>query len=247
MVQTEQVYQCPICRDYGQVYPRLANGSVDYAHVKVCQCSVEKVKKERETAMLKFCRLPSGTEHMTLGSFNPGKHQTLVAALGAARELAAETGQVKWLTLTGAADRGKTHLAVGICRAWLARGRAARFAFVPLLLKELKDGFELEGEQCYRLAFDRLCRIPLLVMDDLGVERMSDWALEQLQTIIDYRLMNALPLIITTNKPLTAILGTNTPDQRLASERVASRLQREVWCRVIVLDAPEHRLSKVAK
>jgi DNA replication protein DnaC len=172
---------------------------------------------------------------MTFENYETYGAPSLEMAKQTAMDLNEENGGVRWLTLVGKVDRGKTHLAIAICHRWMERGKAARYAFVPLLLKELRDGFELEGEQSYRMVFDRLCRVPLLVLDDLGVEKPSYWAQEQIQTIVHYRGINGLPLVVTSNKPLDSL--EIDPDMR-----IASRLQRESWCRVIALEAREHRL-----
>jgi DNA replication protein DnaC len=111
---------------------------------------------------------------------------------------------------------------------------------VPLLLKELKDGFHQLGEQSYSIRLNQLCNIPLLVLDDLGVEKSTDWGREQLQTIIDYRSMNALSIVVTSNKRLDEIVGNDTEDARLASMRIGSRLRRESWCRVVMMDSSEY-------
>jgi DNA replication protein DnaC len=174
---------------------------------------------------------------MTFESFKTAANKSLADAKAAALQLADETGEVKWLTLLGGVDRGKTHLAVAICRRWLSRDKAARYSFVPLLLNELRDGFELLGDQSYRQRFQMLCNVPLLVLDDLGVERTTSWGIEQLQTIIHYRGNQGLPLVVTSNKPLGQLAGDD-------EHRIGSRLQRESWCRVVVLDSPEHRLER---
>ena len=190
---------------------------------------------------LKHCQLPEGTEHMTFDNFDTGENTTLRAAKEAAWELANEAGDVKWLTLLGEVDRGKTHLAVAVCRHWLDQGKMARYAFVPLLLKELRDGYQGEEENSYRQRFDNLCKIPLLVMDDLGTERATDWGVEQLQTIIHYRGIYKLPLVVTTNRPLDRLFEGE--EYQVVGMRIGSRLQREGWCRVVVMDAQEHRLG----
>ncbi len=183
-----------------------------------------------------LCRLPVDTEHMTFETFETKGNSSLIEALNFARALAEGTEGIRWLTLIGKVDRGKTHLAVAICRRCLERGVAARYTFVPLLLKELRDGFELEGENSYRLMMNFICNVGLLVLDDLGVEKDSPWAQEQIQTIVHYRGINGLPLVVTSNKPLEE-MPINP------KHRIASRLQRESWCRVVALDVGEHRLS----
>jgi len=196
----------------------------------------ETLEVEKQGRYLKLCKLPVGTEHITFENFETGGNTSLIEALNCAKALADGTEELRWLTLIGKVDRGKTHLAVAICRRWMERGIAARYAFVPLLLKELRDGFELEGEHSYRLKMNFICNVGLLVLDDLGVEKDSPWAQEQIQTIVHYRGINGLPLVVTSNKQLDEM--PIDPERR-----IASRLQRESWCRVVVLDVGEHRLS----
>ncbi len=182
---------------------------------------------------MKYCQLPAKSEHMTFANFDDSRSLSLKVAKTVARELAQELGNIRWLTFLSEVGRGKTHLAIAICHYWLSKGKAARYTFVPLLLKELRDGFELEGERSYRQAFDRICNIPLLVLDDLGVEAPTVWGQEQLQTIIHFRGISGLPLVVTSNKDLSNLTGDN-------EGRISSRLQRESWCRVLALDAPEY-------
>ncbi|MFA5378197.1 MAG: ATP-binding protein, partial [Dehalococcoidia bacterium] len=210
-------------------------GRTDYGRLVSCECQRVVLEEQRRKDLMNWCRLPVGTEHMTLEKTE--KKPWIKTALAAASQIADEIGDIKWLTLIAPKDRGKTHLAIAICRRWLERGRPARYAFVPLMLKELRDGFEREGEESYRNAFDRLCNFPLLVLDDMGVEKESEWSQEQLQTIIHYRGINGLPLVVTTNHPLNEL--KNDPEGR-----IASRLQRETWCKVIVLGGQEHRLER---
>uniref|UniRef100_A0A6M3KJR6 Putative IstB domain protein ATP-binding protein n=2 Tax=viral metagenome TaxID=1070528 RepID=A0A6M3KJR6_9ZZZZ len=182
--------------------------------------------------MMKRCQLPERSHEWTFDTFSPGEDKDLKKALDAALQLANEDGKVKWLTMLGDWDRGKTHLLVAICRQWLARGRPARYAYVPLLLKELRRSFDVEGE--YDRLFDFFCKVPLLALDDLGVEKRTPWVMEELDTIVDYRCANALPLVVTSNLTMDEL-----------PIRIASRLQRESWCRVIEINAPEHRLPRM--
>lgn len=232
----EPEYKCQICKDTGFVHP-VEDGKVRYDSVIPCKCMAETLEKEGQERYLRLCKLPADTEHMTFENFETEGNSSLIEAFNYAKALAMGTGEIRWLTLIGKVDRGKTHLAVAICRCWMERGKAARYAFVPLMLKELRDGFELEGEHSYRLKMNFLCDVGLLVLDDLGVEKDSPWAQEQVQMIVHYRGINGLPLVVTSNKKVD--------DMPIDPERrIASRLQRERWCRVVALDIGEHRLKR---
>ena len=233
-LENTEIELCNICGGAGYVHPLKVDGKVDYSSVTPCSCQADKIKVERHQRYLKFCHLPAESDGLTFEAFQTKGNKTLESALAYAKELASGVQATKWLTLIGTTGCGKTHLAIAICRQWLNEGKVARYGFVPLLLKELKDGFELNGEYSYRARFDALCSIPLLVLDDLGVEKSTEWAQEQLQTIIHYRGLNALPLIVTTNRPLSDLKGDELG-------RIASRLRRETWCRVVTITASEYR------
>lgn len=226
-----EIYACQVCRDAHFVHPVKADGKPDYSRVVPCQCVREQMERERTQSLLKYCELPPGTEHMMFENFKTSP--PLLEAYSLAIELADEVGEIRWLTLTSGADRGKTHLAVAICRRWLSRGKPARYAFVPLLLEELRRGFREEGDQSYEARFDHFLNVTLLVLDDLGAEYRTPWVQEKLDTIIDYRLMNGLPLVVTTNTPVEEL-----------PFRIASRLRRSPGSRVVFIDAPEFRRRK---
>ncbi len=191
--------------------------------------------------MLVRCKLPANTERYTFDNFKTYGNRSLETALRYAKELANEEEGVKWVTLFSEVDRGKTHLAIATCRRWLERGKAARYAFVPLLLEELRNGYELEGEQSHRVTLDFFCNVGLLVLDDLAVEHATSWSREQLQTIIHYRGINGFPLMVTTNRPIDN-LGEIDPQ-----DRISSRLVREEFCRAIYINTEKSHREREAK
>lgn len=218
-------YKCELCHDAEWVYSPSTQEAVR------CECVKEKDKFERNKRYLKLCRLPANSEHMTFEGFEvvEGTRDAYDAAL----QLASDSGEVKWLTLMGEVDRGKTHLAIAICRQWLANQKPARYANVPLLLDELRVSYSPKAVMDYDAELHFFLNVPLLVLDDLGTEYPTPWAQEKLDLIIDYRYINGLSLVVTANVPLDEI-----------SPRIASRLQRYRGGRVVVLEGIEYRLRR---
>ena len=222
-------YECLICHDTELITWQ------DEQHrpwARTCCCAAKKELWRREQMYMNLCNLPINTEHMTLANFQ-ARDKDLKAVQDAAVDLAEEKGNVHWLILTGGCDSGKTHAAIAVCRRWLARGRPARYAFVSLLLDELRQGFSKQGDSSYESMFNFFCRVGLLVLDDLGVENPTPWVQEKLETIIDYRMVNGLPLIVTTNLPVSKL-----------PMRIASRLQRMSGSRIIAITSPEFRTRR---
>ncbi len=137
-----------------------------------------------------------------------------------------------WLTLIGWVDQGKTHLAIAVARTWLLNGRPARYIHVPLMLDELRSEIG-NADPNFEKSFLFFLRVQLLVLDDLGTEKLTEWARERLETLIDHRYVNCLPTIITTNRPLSEL----TP-------RICSRIQRYEHSEIVALEDEEYRLYK---
>jgi len=108
------------------------------------------------------------------------------------------------LTLTGAVGTGKTHVAVGIVRLACALGVEARFYGTPELLARIKATYSGSGETEDDVLRE-LAEVPLLVLDDLGVERPSDWVRDRLYQIVNQRYVAQRPVIVTANEDLSAL------------------------------------------
>lgn len=100
------------------------------------------------------------------------------------------------LLLWGGVGTGKTFSAACIANALLDRGISVVMTSFAQLLGKGK-GFDIDSE-----TVDRLNRARLLIIDDLGAERNTDFALEKVYSIIDSRYQSGLPMILTTNLDL---------------------------------------------
>ncbi len=217
----DDTYSCIICKDAHFVHPLLESGKLDYSRAVPCLCSLDRMAREKSARLLTWCELPAASEGMTFSSFkaSPGLEMVLKAAK------AVVSGELKWLTLSSGVNRGKTHLAIAICREWLEGDKPARYAYVPLLLDELRRGYQ---EEDYDKRFDMFLNVPLLCLDDLGAENSTPWVQEKLDTIVDYRMMHGLSLVVTTNLSLKQL-----------PERIASRLSRNG--KIVTISGPEYR------
>ena len=104
----------------------------------------------------------------------------------------------KGLRLVGNYGCGKTHLTAAVIHRLAEQGIGGVFVVVPELLRAIRRGYNEHNEDSERLV--KLTEeAPLLVLDDLGAEKTSDWVREQLYVIINHRYEDMLPTIVTTN------------------------------------------------
>ena len=140
-------YECQICQDSHFIHPVKDDGKPDYSSVIPCQCVAEKLEREKYQRMLRICELPPGTEQMNFDNFVV--YPDLKEAYEAALAMAEGRSATNWLTFMSDTDRGKTHLLVSICRHWIEQRKPARYAYVPLLLDELRRGFQQGRDYSY--------------------------------------------------------------------------------------------------
>jgi DNA replication protein DnaC len=220
---------CELCHGALFVHPRRADKTIDYSCIVDCKCVFQERQKQRLQAMIQWCELPAKTEHCTFDNFKI--YPKVKEAYEAAREMAEGKCLKVFLTFMGPSDNGKTHLLIAICRSWLAQEKLARYAYVPLLLDELRAGFRQGNDGSYDERWKKFLNVPLLALDDLGTENPTPWAQEHLDTLIDYRLVNGLFTVVTTNMVFEEL-----------NSRIGSRLMRAG--RIVSIAAPPFSKSK---
>lgn len=94
--------------------------------------------------------------------------------------------------LLGSVGVGKTHAAVAIARTAFETGRTVMFRPCVRLLDELRPGGR-DG------ALEEACEVDVLVLDDLGAERPTDWTAERLHAVVADRYDECRPTIVTSN------------------------------------------------
>lgn len=103
------------------------------------------------------------------------------------------------LILTGDVGTGKTHLAAAIAN-YITEEYAITVEFVSFvnMLADIRAAFSNNtGNDA--VIESKLCKAPLLIIDDLGKEKQSQFTSELLYRVVNKRYMENLPLIITTN------------------------------------------------
>ena len=108
------------------------------------------------------------------------------------------------------------------------------FISVPELLLEIRDTFQ-SNEISEKAVIDKYSWVDVLILDDLGVEKTSDWVLQTLYTIMDRRYREELRTIITSNLDIEEI-------REKFDDRIASRIVG--MCRICTLKGKDRRVRQ---
>jgi DNA replication protein DnaC len=226
--------KCKICGGVGYLRRDLPVGHPEFGRIQICACREGQLKQQVRNDLYQMSNLDELT-HLTFENFEPrgqigmgpAQADSLERAYNHARQFA---GKLEgWLVLQGNYGSGKTHLAAAVANFVVDIGVPTLFLTVPDLLDSLRFSYN-NPESSFEERFEDIRRSPLLIMDDFGTENATPWAQEKLFQILNYRYINNLPLLITTNLSLNQLEG-----------RIRSRLQDpELVTRVNIL-APDYR------
>src|SRR5258707_11529541 len=250
---------CPICGGLGLVTRDVPLDHPDFGKAFPCVCQADKVKARRTDNLRKVSNLeayadkPFSTfqvDHSLLSAdqrnlrqaFPPNSEsesftedQRRYVNIAAERAYRYAENPRGWLLLRGSYGTGKTHLAAAIANYRLDLGEPVLFITAPDLLDYLRSTYGPSSEIGYDERFEQFRTAPLLVLDDLGAESQTPWALEKLYQLFSYRHTSKLPTVITTNK------APETFDPRIYSRLVDGTLTDSIR-----LEVPDRRLSSTA-
>lgn len=121
----------------------------------------------------------------------------------------------KGLLLFGDTSTGKTFAAACVANALIDKGVPVLMTNFSQIINRIQEGFK--GRQDY---IDSLNGFDLLVIDDLGAERDTEFMNETVYTIIDSRYRAGLPMIITTNLDAKTMMQ----EKEISRKRIYSRI-----------------------
>jgi len=225
---------CPHCHGLGYLRRDAEPGSPDFGKLDICVCRQSQVAQTVRERLFSLSHLDE-LQGLTFESFKTrgrnglGELQanSLEWAFNRARQYAGSLNG--WLLLQGGFGCGKTHLAAAIANFVVGMGVPTLFLTVPDLLDTLRFSYDSE-DTTFEQRFDEIRNAPLLVLDDFGTQNATAWAQEKLFQIVNYRYINKLPLVVTSNLDMDEI-----------EARIRSRLADPELVSSVRIAAPDFR------
>lgn len=225
---------CKLCGGTGYLRVDVPPGHPEFGKLTICTCRNRDVAEQVRNHLFSMSHLDK-LKDLTFESFEPRGRRGLGDLQAISIEMAFNQSRIYaqslkgWLLLEGAYGCGKTHLAAAIANFAVGMGVPTLFLTVPDLLDMLRFSYRAE-DTTFEIRFNEIRNAQLLVLDDFGTQNATGWAQEKLFQIINYRYINKLPLVVTTNLDLREI-----------EARIRSRLQDPELVSKLRINAPDYR------
>jgi len=254
---------CSLCRGTGwKMVPRPDGAGLMAA---ACDCGME----DRATRVMERAHIPKRYEHCDFESYVPdltdGKtwtaqhveslKQAKLSVQAFVRDFPVATE--KGVLLMGPSGVGKTHLAVAALKDLLRRGHQGLFCDYRELLKEIQASYNPASESTEMKILEPIRTIEVLVLDDLGASKPSDWVRDIVGIVLNARYNEKRTTIITTNyydNPATQGETTRLPSGKLVQptredsldERIGARMRSRLFemCRTVEIVSADFRRER---
>jgi DNA replication protein DnaC len=187
--------RCPfeLCDGSGFIVDEQSNTASD------CRCRRGRIAKARAARL--EARVPRRYMGLTFEQVEGDMLAAFPDQIGVVRRFVARISenldQGRGIWIMGDVGTGKTALAMLVSKAALEASRTVAIYSLPRLLNLIRESIEHEDGVVGFL--DRLSSVDLLHIDDVGAENRTDWALEQLYSIVNSRYEDSRAIVMTTN------------------------------------------------
>jgi DNA replication protein DnaC len=221
---------CPICDDTGW------RAGADGDRVVRCECW----RAALAAQLLSGARIPRRYQHCDLDNF-AAYNESLERGVAAARQLVDRFPVVeRGLFLLGPPGVGKTHLLVAVLRQAIQRtGARGLFYDTRDLLRVIRSTYDPVSRTSEIDILRPVMGAELLVLDDLGAEKTSEWVDETLNLIVNTRYNARLPTLFTSNYEDSP--DDTDPNSLMCRIGLRMRSRLHEMCDFLDLDAADYR------
>lgn len=220
-------YECPKCKDTGFIYRKDESG-----YEIACRCECFALRKARD--MMKRSGISAEFQKKTFDNFKTRSNPQLSNAKNKAMQYVKSFSQMEHerynsIMFCGQVGAGKTHLGTAICGELMSAGVAVIYMAYRNAVTKIKQN--IIDEAVYNRELNQYTSAQVLYIDDLLKGRLTETDINIMYEIVNYRYMNNMPIIISSEKSPNDLL--------IFDEAIGSRLIEMCRGNIIQLQGKE--------
>lgn len=196
---------------------------------------------ELQAKLLEAARIPRRYSECSLSNYHPASNNSSqLRAFNYAYHLVREYPSVdRGLLLMGPCGVGKTHLAAAILHGLTEKGVPCLFYEFGALLKEIQGSYNAVSQTSELKVLAPVFETEVLVLDELGASKPTDWVRDTMMQIINTRYNNCKLTIFSTN----FLDVSHHPAEETLEDRIGARLRSRLYemCRTVIVEGEDYR------
>lgn len=211
-------------------YPIVEDNIIKFVYAK-CKYKIKQDKELEYLKNIKFYKMPSELMKASLKKVYKDDSNRL-EAIKKIKEFYdnyLDNKKTKGLYLNGNFGSGKSYLISALFNELAKKGIKSTIIYYPELLRSLKASFGSEVDE-YNERFDEIKNTPLLLIDDIGAEKVTEWSRDEvLGNILQYRMESDLKTFFTSNLSIEELEDhlsvTNNSSDKVKARRIIERIK----------------------
>ena len=207
--------------------PDVLNNGLTFSYLK-CKKKIEMEQKNEYLNNVYLYEIPSQLRNASLKNIykDDGSRTPVIKKIKVFYDSYKKGEKAKGIYLCGSFGSGKSYLITALFNELAKYKVQSAIVYFPEFLRKLKASFSTDS---YNELFEKIKNVSLLCIDDIGAEKLTDWARDEvLGSILQYRMDNKLSTFFTSNLNLNELENhlqiTNSSADKVKARRIMERI-----------------------